>query len=81
VIQVSQDRFGVGGEEFLGVGGENDGNARIGKSVCRHQAASGTETMMCALVPLIPNAVTAARRWPSVAGHGVSSVANRNPCF
>ncbi|CKT93765.1 Uncharacterised protein [Mycobacterium tuberculosis] len=42
---------------------------------------SGIETITWLLVPLIPNADTAAVRHPSTARHGVSLSASRRPCF
>ena len=80
-VQVPGDRLRVGGDQFFGMGGQQDGHPRVGEPVNGHHATSwsGIDTITWALVPLMPNADTAARRCPSVAGQSVSVEASRNP--
>ena len=88
-IQVVQDRGGVLADQVLGVRAQQNGDAPVGQGWQRSREAclatsggspSGMATIAWALVPLMPNADTAAIRWPFSAGHGVRSVASRKPC-
>ncbi len=71
------------------MGAEHYRDPPVGQSLRGHQATlcpdgfavSGIETIRWVLVPLIPNADTAAVRHPSTACHGVSLSASRNPCL
>ena len=72
-VQVVGDTGRLGRQQLLGVSAEQDGYAAVGKVGKTHHAtcSSGMATTTCALVPLMPNADTAARRSPPTAGHGV----------
>src|SRR5581483_8053488 len=78
-VQVIQDRRRVLADQVLLVRAQQHGYAAIGQRSNCHHATAGTDTITCALVPLMPNADTAPIRCPSTAGHGVSVRAKRNP--
>ena len=83
-VEMGQNCRGVLGDESLGVRAEQHGDAGVRERVRGHQAAvpsadSGMATTMCAFVPLMPKADTAAIRRPRTAGHGTCLVASRNP--
>ncbi len=75
--QVPTDGLRVGGDQILGVRAQQHRDAAVGPARdARHWAIS---TITWVLVPLMPNADTAAIRAPFVAGHGCSFSASRRP--